>query len=240
MKISLLLLAFTMALPVQLASAQGTPGPPLPVGMDMRKAPLGAWSAYTVNVTGMPAMKQRFALVARDAATNTVELTTEGGMMGPGTPVILRVVLEADLSRKDRVKKLIMQLGDNPPMELRQEGEQKTQFAPLDPRKLVGKETLKVAAGTIATRHFREKTSAGRTDIWVSDEAPPFGIVKLQGTVSQAPGAASYPVTVELTARGKDARPVVVRPPQPFDPQVLMGQMNRALGGAKGKGPGKD
>jgi hypothetical protein len=218
------------------AVAQGTPGPPLPVGMDMRKAAIGAWSAYTINLQGMPPLKQRFSLVARDAATNTIELATEGGMMGPGTAVVVRVVLAADLSKPDRVKKLIMQLGDNEPMELHSEmaGLQKEQFARLDPRKLVGAETIKVPAGTITTKHYRDKNAAGRTDVWVSDEAPPLGIVKLAGTVSQAPGAASYPVTVELTERGKDARPVVVRPPQPFNPNVLQGQMARALGAAKG------
>jgi hypothetical protein len=218
------------------AQAQGPPGPPLPVGMDMRKAPIGAWSAYDINLQGMQPVRQRFALVARDAATSTVEMTTEGGMMGPGNAVVLRVVLAADLSKPDRVKKLIMQLGDNQPMELNTEaaGAQKEQFARLDPRKLVGSEKIKVPAGTIATKHYRDKTASGRTDVWVSDEAPPFGIVKLEGTVSEGKGTASYPVTLALVARGSDARPVVVRPPQPFDANVLQGQMTRALGGGKG------
>jgi hypothetical protein len=197
---------------------------------------VGSWSAYTVEIAGMPPLQQRFALVGRDAATSTVELTTDGGMMGPGT-MVLRVVLDADLSHRDRVKKLVMQLGDNDPMELRQESGQNDQFARLDPRKLVNSESIKVPAGTFATRHYRDRTAAGQTDVWVSDEAPPFGIVKLSGTVSQArSGASSTPVTIELTGRGKDARPAVVRPPRPFDARVLMGQMNRTLGaGGKSK-----
>jgi hypothetical protein len=218
------------------ALGQGPPGPPLPVGMDMRKAPVGSWSAYDVNVTGMPTMKQRFALVARDAETSTVELTTEGGMMGPGSAgrVVLRVVLEANPAKKERVRKLVMQLGDNDPMELRQDqAAGKNQFAPLDPRTLVGKEKVKVPAGTLASRHHREKTATGLTDVWVSDDAPPFGLVKLRGMVSQAPGAASYPVIMELTERGKDARAAIVKAPQPFDPQVLQGQLGRALGAGK-------
>jgi hypothetical protein len=221
----------------QRAQAQGPPGPPLPVGMDMRKAPIGAWSAYDVNLKGMPPLRQRFSLVARDAATSTVEMATEGGMMGPGSTVVLRVVLAADLSKPDRVKKLIMQLGDNPPMELNSEaaGAQKEQFARLDPRKLVGSEKVKVPAGTIATKHYRDKGPSGRTDVWVSDEAPPFGIVKLEGSVSEGKGTASYPVTVSLVARGSDAKPVVVKPPQPFDARVLQGQMTRALTAPRAK-----
>jgi hypothetical protein len=224
-------LAAALGVGARSARAQGPPGPPLPVGMDMRKAPVGGWSAYEINLKGMPPLKQRFSLVGRDAATSTIELTTEGGMMGAGNTVVLRVVLAADLSRPDRVKKLIMQLGDNPPMELNSEAAaaQKEQFAPLDPRKLVGSEKVKVPAGTIATRHYRDRSASGRTDVWVSDEAPPFGIVKLEGTVSEGKGTASYPVTVALVAHGTDARPVVVKPPQPFDPNVLQGQMTRAL-----------
>src|SRR5262245_17769155 len=82
-------LAITLHSPA--ARAQGTPGPPLPVGMDVRKAAVGSWSSYDVAVKGMPPMRQRFALVARDAATTTLELTTDGGPV-PGT-VVVRVVL---------------------------------------------------------------------------------------------------------------------------------------------------
>jgi hypothetical protein len=228
-----LLAAAALVLAARGALAQGTPGPQLPVGMDLRKAPLGSWAAYTVNLKGMPPLKQRFSLVARDAATSTFELATEGGAMGP-TPVVVRVVLGSDLAKPDRLKKLVMQLGDNDPMELRKEqGAPKDQFAPLDPKKLVGRETIKVPAGSLATRHFRDKTAAGRTDVWVSDEAPPFGIVKMEGVVTPAAGGPSYPVVMELTERGKDARAVIVRAPQPFDPNVLQGQMTRSLGGSK-------
>lgn len=233
-----LAVALALAIHAGTAAAQGSPGPPLPVGMDLRKARIGAFGDYTVAVSGMPPLKQRFALVARDASTSTLELTTEGGMIGPGATMVLRVVLDADLSRSDRLKSLVMKLGDNQPMELRLDGGSKEQFARLDPRKLVGSARIKVPAGTFATRHYRDKTASGTTDIWVSDEAPPFGIVKLTGTMAQAPGAASHPVSIELVGRGSDARPVIVGPAQPFDPNVLMGQMNRTVG-AGGAAPRK-
>jgi hypothetical protein len=227
------LITFVLLLPA-IALGQGAPGPALPTGMDMRKAHVGDWSEYTITLTGMPPLKQRFALVARDAATNSVEMASEGGSMGPKSKVVVKAVLAADPSKKDRIKQLVMQIGDNDPMELRLDGgAQKDQFAPLDPRKLVGSEQVKVPAGTFAAKHYRDKNAAGHTvDTWVSDEAPPFGIVKLQGTVAQAPGAATYPVTMELAARGKGAKAAVTRPPHPFDPAVLMGQMNRTVGRA--------
>jgi hypothetical protein len=208
------------------------PGPALPMGMDIRKASPGAWSEYTVTLAELPPFRQRFALVGRDAETHAVEMTSEGGTLGSGK-VVMKVVLEADPAKKERVRKLIMQLGDNPPMELKREAAPtQNQFAPLNPKKLVGTQSIKVAAGTFTTKHYRDKASksAPALDVWVSDEAPPFGIVKMQGSVSQGPGENKYPLTMELSARGKDAKPVITKTPQPFDQAVLMGQMNRAVG----------
>jgi hypothetical protein len=215
----------------RLALAQGAPGPSLPVGMDMRKAHVGDWAEYAVTLAQMPPFKQRFALVARDADSNTVEMTSEGGTMAGGAPVIVKVVLAVDPGKRDRIKHLVMQLADNDPMELKQDpATQKDQFAPLDPRKLVRAEPLKVPAGPFATRHYRDKNSSGSLmDTWVSDEAPPFGIVKMQGTFAQAAGTPTYPFTMELTGRGKGAKAVVTKAARPFDPAVLMGQMKRSM-----------
>jgi hypothetical protein len=226
-----------LALLVALPAAAQSPGPTLPMGMDIRKAPVGAWSEYTVTVADLPPFKQRFALVSRDAATHSVEMTSEGGTMANGPRATLKVILEADPAKKERVRQLIMQLADNDPMELKQApgAQSKDQFAPLDPRKQIGKETVKVAAGSFATRHYREKTASGAMDVWVSDEAPPFGIVKMRGSASQG-GDTTYPITIELAARGKDAKAIITKPPQPFDPAVLMGQMNRAVGNQAPKG----
>jgi hypothetical protein len=232
LRTALAALTLLLALP---AAAQ-SPGPVLPMGMDIRKAAVGTWSEYTVTVAELPPFQQRFALVGRDAATHSVEMISEGGTMGPGGKAIIKVILEADPAKKERVRKVIIQVADNAPMELQQDpNRDKDQFAPLNPRKLVGKETLKVAAGTFATRHFRDKAAAGAMDVWVSDEAPPFGIVKMRGSASQG-GENSYPITLELASRGKDAKPVITKAPQPFDQSVLMGQMNRAVGNPpKGK-----
>ena len=225
----------------RLAVAQGAPGPALPMGMDIRKAAIGAWSEYAVTLEGIPPFKQRFSLVGRDAATHSVEMASEGGTMGPAGKVVIKVILETDPAKRDRVRKLIMQLADNDPMEMKQEpGAQTKQFAPLNPRKLIGKQTVTVPAGSFATKHYRDKSGDdGQVDVWVSDEAPPFGIVKLQGSVSQGPGGPGHPITMELAARGQDAKPAVTKPAQPFDQGVLMGQMRRSIGNGAPAGPGK-
>jgi hypothetical protein len=208
-----------------------SPGPALPMGMDIRKAPVGAWAAYSVKVADMPPMKQHFALVGRDADTHSVEMTSEGGMMGNAGKVVIKVVLEADPKKKDRVRQFVMQIGGNDPMQLpKDDAQSKNQFAPVDPKKLVGTKKITVPAGSFSTKQYRDKTAAGTVDVWVSDQAPPFGLVKLQGNVTQGAGEEKYPLLMELTAQGTDAKPAITKAPRPFDQQVLMGQMSKAVG----------
>jgi hypothetical protein len=172
-------------------------------------------------------MKQRFAVVGRDADTHQLEMTTEGGPLGGNARMVLKFVLEADPAKKDRVRKVVMQLGDNQPMELPQ---QTGQFSPLNQRKQLGKaKPLKVAAGTFTAKHYKDKSAANGSvmEVWVSDEVPPFGIVKLMGSAEEG----KNPFTMELVARGDGAKPTVTKPAQAYDQAVLAGQMRRAMGG---------
>ena len=60
------------------------------------------------------------------------------------------------------VQKLVLQVGANDPMEMPVEGAQAHQFAKPDPKTLVKEETIKVAAGSYKTKHYHDKTPAGR------------------------------------------------------------------------------
>lgn len=217
------------------ARAQTAPGPTLPLGMDLAKVPLGTWSEYKLSVAEMPAFRQRFALVGRGSSTHHVEMVTEGGAGGAKGPgkVTVRLVVDGDSSRRDRVKQAIIQLGDHEPMDMGKEAAAtKDQFHPLDPKKLVGRKTIQVAGGRFETRHYREKSADGHTvDVWISDQAPPFGIVKLQGSYARGSGEKAHPLVMELVGRGGDARPTITRPARPFDPAVLIAQMNETMGG---------
>ncbi len=66
---------------------------------------------------------------------------------------------------------------------------------------VVGKESVKVPAGTFETTHLRNP--ADSMDVWVSREVP-FGLVKSQGR-----GA-----TMELTGHGRDAKKSITETPQ--------------------------
>jgi hypothetical protein len=113
-----------------------------------------------------------------------------------------------------------------------------------DPKKLVGKETLKLAAGTFATEHYRQEGPRGGTlDFWLAKETGPFGLVKME---LDRPAGGEGPdeggkVTMELVGKGKGAAPEITKAAKPFDPEAMRGRWGgggpRGPGGGAGPGP---
>jgi hypothetical protein len=213
-----------------------------PLALDLKKVPVGAWSEYTMTVamgSGMT-MKSRWSLVARNSGASTLEMTAEGGPVAQmGGKMIMRMVLAPDPIKADKpVTELVMQMGDKDPMQLplNMPGMPAQKFQKPDPKKLVGKEQIKVAGGTFKTSHYRDVTDSATVDSWVSDQAPPLGMVKVSTTPK--PGATGPrgeplpPVTMELSGRGKDAKPQITKTAKPFDPSMMGGP-----GGHPGAGP---
>jgi hypothetical protein len=127
--------------------------------------------------------------------------------------------------------KLVMQVGNMDPMDMPatapgMPGNQKLQKP--NPKDLIGKETVKVKAGKMKCQHYRTKTDMGTADMWFSDEAPPLGLVKMEGTVV-GPSGTPEKMKMELVARGKDAKAAITKRPVPFDPSVF----TRGLGAPK-------
>jgi hypothetical protein len=103
---------------------------------------------------------------------------------------------------------------------------------------LIGSETLKVAGGSYKTKHYRDKTPQGdKIDYWVSETAPPLGLVKVEVEQKSNPQIKGK-LTMELSAMGKDAKPSITKPAKPFDQAALMQQMMGAAGGGPGAKPG--
>jgi len=229
------LLAVFLVIPAAaMAQAPGQP-PPLPMAVDIKKVPVGAWAEYEMTVGQLPPMKSRMALVAKGADTNTMEMTMQGGMLSmAGGKMIVQTVVDADQSKEKPVKRVVMQIGDNDPMEMPVDNKQQMQFHKPDPKSFVKEETVKVAAGTFKAKHYREKTPSGDPfDFWVSADVPPFGIVKVEAQQKHAAAPAGGPVHFELTALGKDAKMTITKPAKPFDQGQMVGQL---MGGGKGSG----
>src|SRR6185436_14973491 len=108
---------------------------------------VGAWAEYAMTVgpgEGMK-VKSRWALVARDANSNTLEMSAEGGPLeGTGGKTIVKMVLVPDPVKSDHpVKQMVLQVGNKDPMEMPVDmpGMPAQKFEKPDPKKLVGKES---------------------------------------------------------------------------------------------------
>lgn len=235
LKRTLLALTIGAALAPRPASAQMSPQPPMPMVVDLKKVEIGSWASYSVTIAQMT-MTAKLALVARDASSVTMETSMEGGMMAMmGGKMTLKMVMDPDPTTAAKpVKQMIMQVGDQDPM-LAPDTMPAQKYSKPDPKTLVGKETIKVAAGAFNTSHYRNKTEQGTVDVWVSEEAPPTGMVKLATSAMQAGVQPIPPMTMELAALGKGAKATITKAPKPFDPQKMMGGAGPA-GPSKKKG----
>jgi hypothetical protein len=228
------ILALALVLFPALAAAQPIGAPQsLPLVVDLKTAVVGSWAEYGMTF-GENKMKSRWALVARTASSTTLEMTMRGGVFAQmGDRVTLKLVLDPDpIGVANPVKEMAMQVDDGDPM-LGPPDAPTQKFQRPDPKTLVGKETIKVAAGTMKTTHYRDHTPAGTVDVWVSEEVPPLGLVKVVATPEPPSGKSKLPrspqFSMELAATGTGAKPTITKPAKPFD-------LNQIMGAAQGAG----
>lgn len=228
------LLTAALALLAASAAAQergrggGNPAGVTVLGQPLDKVPVGSWSDYTVKRAEGEPRKVRHALVGKEGAAFILESSTDNQR----GRVVTRQVVDADPSKEGGVKKTIMQVGDSDPMEMPartgqgdgdgQRGPRiNARFLKPDPKKVVGKETLKIAAGTFQTERYKDELPRGGTvEYWLAKDVFPYGVVKMEYERPAGPeGRGGGKVSVELAARGKDAKPVITKPAKPFDPE---------------------
>jgi hypothetical protein len=222
------IVALALALLPSSALAQSAGAPQsLPLVVDLKKAAMGSWAEYGMSF-GEVKMKSRWALVARDAKSTTLEMAMEGAMMAQmGGKVALKMVLDPDpIGAAKPVKEVVMQIGNGDPM-LAPPDAPTQKFQKPDAKALVGKEELKVPAGTFKTMHYRDHTHVGTVDVWVSEDAPPLGLIKVLTTPEPQTGADKQmvipPATMELVAIGTGAKPTITKPAKPFDANKMKG-----------------
>lgn len=196
----------------------------LPLVVDLKKAAVGSWADYKMRL-GDRELKTRWAMVSRDSKSVTLEMTMEGVLSAQmGGHVTMKMVLDPDpINALKPVQEILMQMGDGVPVVV-PPSTQAIRFENPDAKTLVGKEKIQVAAGTFKTKHYRNSTPNGSVDVWVSDEIPPLGLVKIQTTASRS-GPRNLPgPTLELVASGTGARPTVTKPAKTVDAKGMVAQ----------------
>ena len=192
------------------------------MGMRQRALPggifnpvVGSGAAYDIQTSNGPKQSIEYAIVGKESVDGKdgfwIEWTTTAG--GMGEMVMKVLIVPGDTAAPQKV---IMQMGDRPPMEMPAQGRAgNSASAPPDIRNLaedVGTESVTTPAGAFSCEHYRMKDGSG--DTWVSSKVPPFGMVKHQGKDS----------TMVLTKVITDAKDKIVGTPQPFNPMMMMQQ----------------
>ena len=187
--------------------------PRMPAAGRFEEVPLGKWADYRETYLGAATIKERVALVAREAEAITLETTTE---TRPGDRTVFATVF-AGKDESWRVTSNVFQVGDEQPMEAPAAGPAQQPYPSVDSRKLIGTELVSVRAGLFKARHYRYRTAYGeRVDFWIDDSVAPIGLVKLEAEQKQHAGFTGG-FTFELVETGSGAIPQITRPARPFD-----------------------
>jgi hypothetical protein len=192
--------------------------PRMPSGIDLDLVPLGRWAEYEETYLGATTIKERVALVGKGADGNTIETTTE---MKSGDKTVFASVFTAGPDGAVQVTGNMFQVSDADPMESPPVKPSQQPYPRLDPKKLVGIDTVRVRAGTFRARHYRDRTEYGElVDFWIDDSVGPIGLVKLESEQRQHPTIRAG-FAYELIAVGNDAVPQITKAPVPFDAALL-------------------
>ena len=176
---------------------------------------IGQGAVYEMASTSGPKNTVEFDIVGKDSVNGKdaywLQFTMNGTDMGD---ILSKVQLVLD-NGVTSTARTIIQMGNNPPMEMPAAMASKAQRPTeiKDKADDLGSESVTVPAGTFSCEHYRAKDGSG--DAWVSDKVSPFGLVKSvdkDGSttvlVKQITGA-----TDKLTAA-----------PVPFNPMMFMGR----------------
>jgi hypothetical protein len=174
---------------------------------------VGSGAVYEMQGTQGRKTEMEYAIVGKDSVDGKegywLEMTMSGGPMGEMVMKALNVVSDGKLV----TSKIVMQMEGRPPMEIpaqmkRMSGQTESADIRLSAEDL-GVETITTPAGTFSCHHYRMKDGSG--DSWVSEKAPPFGMVKFQGKGTSM-------VLTKLITNAKDK---ITGTPQPLNPMMM-------------------
>ena len=176
---------------------------------------VGAGGTYEVTRKDGTKTTMEMAIIGKESVDGKdgywFEVTIPGTELGTMIMKSLTVRNDQDMTST----RMIMQMGDRPPMEMPSRMTQNREKQPADIRQLaeeVGPESVTTPAGTFATTHYKMKDGSG--DVWVADKAGPFGMVKFIGKDNSM-------VLIKVEADAKDK---ITGTPVPFNPMAMAGQ----------------
>lgn len=193
------------------AQMGGVIGRPQPRGLF--NPVVGCGAQYEIQGNGRDKMVMEIDVVGKESVDGKdgywIESTVSNTQMGQIVTKMLAVLDGA----KSTVSKMIMQMGEHPPMEMPTQMMSEKGSQPVDIRGQAedsGTESVTTSAGTFIAHHYRMKDGSG--DSWISEQISPYGLIKHEGKDS----------TMVLTKVVTHAKDKVIGTPGPFNPAELL------------------
>ncbi len=139
----------------------------------LAKSSKGAWAEYKMTVGTAGGTTMRYSLVEKTATHLAIEIST----VLP--PLVMRLDLVANGSSAWKLQRVRMKMGDNAvndvplPDGADQLIKKSGAFGTA-----AGTETLKTPAGSFRCKRYKQTTSQGQGEVWMSDQALPSGLVQ--------------------------------------------------------------
>ena len=182
------LIAFA-CLPCPAAAAQTRSSPP-PAPPGSINPIVGAGARYEIDRSDGTKTNFEMAVVGKEPMNGKDAYWFETSMDGLTGDISMKVLLVFDGSTS-QAQKMVMQLPGQPPVEIPvagigDPGNAQMSDAPILPAPQdlrdkaddLGTESISVPAGKFTCEHYKAKD--GSSDVWLTQSAPPYGLVKMQ------------------------------------------------------------
>ena len=177
--------------------------PPLmPSAVDLDMVPLGRWAEYEETYLGSVTIKERVALVGEGRRRATRSRRRPRCRRGDKT--VFATVFAAGAEGGGQVVSNVFQVADDEPMQAPPIAPAEQPYPRVDPRKLVGVDTISMRVGTFRAQHYRDRTTYGeQVDFWIDDSVGPIGLIRAG---SRAEAAPDDPRRLQVRAGGDGKR----------------------------------
>lgn len=141
----------------------------------------GVWAFYEIMDK-----TQKTRLLLRQSITGTEKIDGETTALWleseiiptEGFPSVFRFLISYDKNGKEKIHKIVMREGANPPQNIEGQSMSETTENTLK-KKFIGEEEIEFKNGKIKTKHYEIEEDNTVKEIWLNDEVKPLGIVKL-------------------------------------------------------------
>jgi hypothetical protein len=191
--------------------------PPIPTPKGIFNPVVGSGAKYEIDKQDGTKAGFEIAIVGKEQAEGKdaywFEVNANDPRMGE---IVLKELLVVD-GNSSHVTKIVMLLPGRGPMEMPIGAGSRMPMTqpPEDIRASaddLGSETVTVPAGTFTCEHYRGKSNDG-SDVWVSKDVPPYGLVKMTDKTKDQ--------SVVLVKLDKDFQDKITGAPVPFSPMTM-------------------